>query len=106
MLLYNSRKIQKMVFELTCRRDRGTGTARWHGICPEMRRIFEGCSEWLENCHESKAVRDQQFQKMREEQLKGKARGEAKRLRDLEEAKKRRYRERMGNWAAGIYGEG
>ena len=54
----------------------------------------------MKTANESKAVRDQQFQKMREEQLeRERQEAEAKRLRDLEEAKKREDMEK--EWATG-----
>ena len=69
---------------------------------------LKGVESGLKTANESKVVRDQQFQKMREEQLeRERQEAEAKRLRDLEEAKKKGgYGERMGNGAAGIYREG
>ena len=61
---------------------------------------LKGVESGLKTANESKAVRDQQFQKMREEQLeRERQEAEAKRLRDLEEAKKREDMEK--EWATG-----
>lgn len=61
---------------------------------------LKGVESGLRTANESKAVRDQQFQKMREEQLeRERQEAEAKRLKDLEEAKKREDMEK--EWATG-----